>query len=373
MTTPVRVLFVEDSEDDMRLLVRQLRQGGYAPTVERVETADGLRSALHRGGWEIIISDYTMPRLSGLEALAVTLQLAPDVPFLLVSGTVGEEVAVESIKSGAADYLMKQNLIRFVPAVARALRDAAERRTMQRAEAVLREQRSLLGMIYDNISDALVLTTWEPREAAWKIASVNRATIAMAQSLGPDADEASLVGRRIEDLANVYFEGDRAEAEAVLDDFARAAESGRSRTRETRLSTSKNGLFVDLLLIPFFGPDGQTRHILAMVRDITARKRAEAARREFEARIAQIAQDGGSRSTGGRRRTRFQQHLNGHPRICRCDWAIDLRSHGGGIQRRDHSGGLARSRLGAADPHVQPASTRGTPTGSAGRCHPRSD
>ncbi|HKB41476.1 MAG TPA: response regulator, partial [Gemmataceae bacterium] len=112
MTTPLRVLFVEDSEDDMLLLVRQLRQGGYAPTCERVETADALRSALHRGGWEVIISDYTMPRFSGLEALAITLQLASDVPFLMVSGTVGEEVAVESIKAGAADYLMKQNLIR---------------------------------------------------------------------------------------------------------------------------------------------------------------------------------------------------------------------------------------------------------------------
>jgi DNA-binding NtrC family response regulator len=166
VTTPLRVLFVEDSEDDMRLLVRQLRQGGYSPTFERAETADGLRAALHRGGWDLIISDYSMPRLSGMEALAVTLQLAPEVPFLLVSGTVGEEVAVESIKAGAADYLMKQNLIRFVPAVARALRDAAERRTMGHQETELRKQRSLLGMIYDNTSDAMVLYTWEPREAA---------------------------------------------------------------------------------------------------------------------------------------------------------------------------------------------------------------
>jgi CheY-like chemotaxis protein len=67
LTTPLRVLFVEDSEDDMRLLVRQLRQGGYAPAVERAETADGLRAALHRGGWDLIISDYSMPRLSGME------------------------------------------------------------------------------------------------------------------------------------------------------------------------------------------------------------------------------------------------------------------------------------------------------------------
>lgn len=287
MTTPLRVLFVEDSEDDMRLLVRQLRQGGYGPSVERVETADGLRSALHRGGWEIIISDYTMPRLSGLEALAVTLQLAPDVPFLLVSGTVGEEVAVESIKAGAADYLMKQNLIRFVPAVARALRDAAERRAMRRAETVLREQRSLLGMIYDNISDSLVLCTWDAREANWKLTSVNRATLDLAESLRLDADEATLVGQRLEDVVRQFFESDPSEAESLLDDFYRATESGRSRTRETRLLAGSNEHFVDLHFIPFFGPDGQTRHVLAVVRDITARKRAESARREFEARIAQ--------------------------------------------------------------------------------------
>lgn len=287
VTTPLRVLFVEDSEDDMRLLVRQLRQGGYAPSIERVETADGLRSALHRGGWEIIISDYTMPRLSGLEALAVTLQLAPDVPFLLVSGTVGEEVAVESIKAGAADYLMKQNLIRFVPAVARALRDATERRAMRRAESVLREQRALLGMIYDNISDALVLNTWDPLDATWKLSSVNRATLVLARALGKDAEESALVGHRLDDVINTFLDGNRAEGEAILDDFSRAAETGRPRTREARLSAGESGLFIDLLLIPFFGPDGQTRHMLAVVRDITSRKRAEAARREFEARIAQ--------------------------------------------------------------------------------------
>jgi signal transduction histidine kinase/CheY-like chemotaxis protein len=287
MTTPLRVLFVEDSEDDMRLLVRQLRQGGYAPAVERAETADGLRAALHRGGWDLIISDYSMPRLSGMEALAVTLQLAPDVPFLLVSGTVGEEVAVESIKAGAADYLMKQNLIRFVPAVARALRDAAERRAMKRAEAVLREQRSLLGMIYDNTSDALVLHTWEPRAAAWTLTSANRATLILAQALGTDLTEAELYGRRVEDVAPALWPAGTDETEGVLDDFYRAAETGRPRTREAELVAAGEPVFAELTLIPFFSPDGQTRHLLAVVRDITARRRAEAARREFEARLAQ--------------------------------------------------------------------------------------
>ena len=287
MTTPLRVLFVEDSEDDMRLLVRQLRHGGYAPAFERAETADGLRAALHRGGWDLIISDYSMPRLSGLEALAVTLQLAPEVPFLLVSGTVGEEVAVESIKAGAADYLMKQNLIRFVPAVARALRDAAERRTMRRAEVVLRDQRALLGMIYDNTSDALVLYTWDPHQAAWNLTSANRATLHMARALGRDVAEVDLLGRRLEDVVRALWPVDEAEAEGLLDDCNQATETGRPRTRETQFTAGADHVVAELTLIPFIGPDGRTRHLLAVVRDITARRRAEAARREFEARLAQ--------------------------------------------------------------------------------------
>jgi PAS domain S-box-containing protein len=284
--TPLRVLFVEDSDDDVRLLIRQLQQGGYAPTYERVETADGLRSALHRGGWDVIIADYTMPRFSGLEALAVTLQLTPEVPFLMVSGTVGEEVAVESVRAGAADYLMKQNLIRFVPAVSRSLRDAAERRAMKRAESVLREQRSLLGMIYDNTSDALVLHTWDRRQAAWTLSSVNRATIQLARILGREVDEASLLGQQLEQVSRALWPADELETDALLDDFARTAETGRPRIREARLSANGETVFAELTLIPFFGPDGHSRHVLTAIRDITARTRAEAARREFEARLA---------------------------------------------------------------------------------------
>ena len=287
MSTPIRVLFIEDSEEDMQLLIRQLRQGGYVPACERVDTADGLRAALHRGGFEMIISDYTMPRFSGLEALAVTLQLAPDVPFLMVSGTVGEEVAVESIRAGAADYLMKQNLIRFVPAVARALRDAAERKAMLRAETVLREQRSLLGMIYDNTSDAVVLYTWFPREAMWRLTTVNRATLLMTRSLGLELAETSVIGKQLEEVVCDLAGGDRTESAAILEDFYQAAESGKTRTRETRFTSTESSLSVELSLIPFFGPDGRTRHVLAVIRDISSRKRAEASRSEFEARLAQ--------------------------------------------------------------------------------------
>lgn len=285
MGTPIHVLFIGDSEEDMRMLVRHLRQGGYVPTSERVNTADGLRAALHRGGFEMIISNFTMPRFSGLEALAITLQLAPDLPFLVVSGTVGEEVAVESIRAGAADYLMKQNLIRFVPAVARALRDTTERKTMLRAETVLREQRSLLGMIYDNTSDAVVLYTWFPREAVWRLTTVNRATLLMTRSLGLDQAETTLIGKQLEAVVRDLVGRDHAESESILQDFYQAAESGKTRTRETRFASEESSLSIEMSLIPFFGPDA--RHILAVIRDITSRKSAEASQRALEARLAQ--------------------------------------------------------------------------------------
>ncbi|WP_020472782.1 hybrid sensor histidine kinase/response regulator [Zavarzinella formosa] len=284
---PLRLLFVEDSEDDVLLLTRHLRQGGYQPIFERVDTADGLRASLHRGGWEIVISDYCMPRFSGLEALNITLQVAPDVPFILISGTVGEEVAVESIKAGASDYLMKQNLIRFVPAISRALRDAAERKTMRRAESVLREQRSLLSMVFDNTSDILILYAWDAIDAAWKLAAINRATLLIARGLGAELTEAELMGQRMEAVTRPLLVQWCDDPESVFDDFYAAAESGRPKLRELRLAGAGRELFLEVIFIPFFGPDGRTRHVVAVGRDVSSRKKAEEDRRGYEARLAQ--------------------------------------------------------------------------------------
>ena len=284
---PLRVLFVEDSEDDVLLLAAQLRTGGYAPVFERVDSADGLRASLYRGGWELVISDDCLSRFNGLEALNITLQEAPDVPFILISGAVGEEVAVESIKAGAADYLMKQNLVRFLPAVTRALRAAAERRTMRRAETVLREQRSLLSMVFDNTSDVLMLYVWDASEAAWTLAAINRATLEIARNLGADLSESELLGKRVESVTRPLFARWCDNADSFFDDFYAAAESGRPRLREQRLLSGKHEIFLEVIFIPFFGPDGRTRHVVAVGRDVTSRKKAEEDRRGYEARLAQ--------------------------------------------------------------------------------------
>jgi len=126
-------LFIEDSEDDAALQVRLLRQAGYDVAYTRVQSADELKTALERP-WHIIISDYSMPHFSGTEALKVVREKGVDIPFIFVSGTIGEEAAVAALKVGAQDYLMKLNLGRLIPAVQRELRESDERRQRKRLE-----------------------------------------------------------------------------------------------------------------------------------------------------------------------------------------------------------------------------------------------
>jgi signal transduction histidine kinase len=134
MGKPLQILIVEDSEDDAALLLMQLRRGGYEPTWERVQTARDLMDALERKPWDVIVSDFSMPNFSAPQAFALVKQRGLDIPFMIVSGTVGEEVAVEAMKSGVNDYLIKGALARLVPAVEREIRDAAARRERKKAE-----------------------------------------------------------------------------------------------------------------------------------------------------------------------------------------------------------------------------------------------
>ena len=133
MPIPLRVLFIEDSEDDAALQVRLLAQAGYDVFHERVDSPEGLAQALERP-WDIIISDYSMPHFRGTDALTITRQKGLDVPFIFVSGTIGEDSAVAALKIGAQDYLMKSDLGRLVPSVERELRESEERRKRKRLE-----------------------------------------------------------------------------------------------------------------------------------------------------------------------------------------------------------------------------------------------
>lgn len=135
---PLRLLIVEDSAIDAELLLHHLRAFGYQPVWERVDDEDGLRKALAKQSWELVLCDYMMPQYNGLDALKTIRRIAPDLPVILVSGTIDEDFAVEAMRSGAYDYLLKDRLARLGHAVQRSLQEAERRRASHRMEDQLR-------------------------------------------------------------------------------------------------------------------------------------------------------------------------------------------------------------------------------------------
>lgn len=155
MGKPLRVLIVEDSQDDALLLLRELRHGGYDTSHERVDTSEAMSKALAAREWDIIISDYVMPRFSGLHALKLLQETGIDLPFIIVSGKIGEDIAVDAMKAGAHDYIMKGKLAKLAPTIERELHDAQVRRERRKAEAALRAREMQQTMIAQLSSQAL--------------------------------------------------------------------------------------------------------------------------------------------------------------------------------------------------------------------------
>jgi diguanylate cyclase (GGDEF)-like protein/PAS domain S-box-containing protein len=163
MGMPLRALIIEDSEDDAALMVHELRRGGYEPVYERVETPKEMTAALDRQPWDVILADYAMPHFSGTDALRVLKEKGLDLPFIIVSGTIGEEAAVAAMKTGAHDYIMKGNLKRLVPAIERELREAEVRRGHKRAEESLRQSEEYFQSLIENSSDIITVIDVEGR------------------------------------------------------------------------------------------------------------------------------------------------------------------------------------------------------------------
>src|SRR4051812_43035576 len=153
----LKLLLVEDSEDDAALLLMQMRQAGYKVQCERVDTAPDMTAALGRERWDLVISDYVMPQFSGLAALEVLRQQGSDIPFIIVSGHIGEDTAVAAMKAGAHDYLMKDKLARLVPAVERELAEAQVRQERRHAEEKLRHEHGFRRTIEASIPSGIAV------------------------------------------------------------------------------------------------------------------------------------------------------------------------------------------------------------------------
>jgi PAS domain S-box-containing protein len=162
MGQTIRLLIIEDSEDDTLLLVRELKRHGYHPVFERVETAEAMHAALTHQSWDVIIADYVLPHFSAPDALRVLKSFALDVPFIVVSGVIGEETAVAAMKAGAHDYLMKGNLQRLVPAVEREVRESLLRQRHREIEQSLQTSEMRHRAISELVSDFAYALRLEP-------------------------------------------------------------------------------------------------------------------------------------------------------------------------------------------------------------------
>src|SRR5438093_8430429 len=138
MATPLRVLMVEDSEADAELLARELKRAGFEVMWDRVQSAEALDQALDNVTWDVIVGDNSMPGFSGTDALALVRSRGLDIPFIFVSGTMGEDLAAQALEAGAGDALTKGNLQRLIPVIRRELREFGERRARRETEAALR-------------------------------------------------------------------------------------------------------------------------------------------------------------------------------------------------------------------------------------------
>ncbi len=157
MSIPIKVLIVEDSEDDTEFLLRELRHGEYAPQHVRVDSPRTLREALKNDEWDIILSDYYMPGFSALTALQIVHDLNINIPFVVITGATGEDIAVEAMRAGAQDYLLKHNLRRLVSVVRRELLITKNRRNSHEQHALMTNELHVNRQILNSIAVPVVV------------------------------------------------------------------------------------------------------------------------------------------------------------------------------------------------------------------------
>ncbi|MCK9392622.1 MAG: PAS domain-containing protein [Syntrophales bacterium] len=157
MSKPLRILIVEDSEDDALLTIRELKKGGYEPEYERVETAGAMRTALREKSWDIILCDYNMPKFNGLAAIALLKETGIDIPLIIISGAIGEETAAECMRLGARDFFIKGKLPRLASAIERELREAESSYQRKQADKALKESEELYRTFINATSDMVYL------------------------------------------------------------------------------------------------------------------------------------------------------------------------------------------------------------------------
>jgi diguanylate cyclase (GGDEF)-like protein/PAS domain S-box-containing protein len=259
---PLRVLCVDDDEEDVALILHALKEGGYVPAHRHVCGRERLIEAFASQQWDMVISDYSMPQFDGLTALRIVKERDPNVPFILVSGAVTGDVAVAAMKSGAADYVMKDDLTRLAPAVRREVAEAGERRARRLAEANLSANEELLNSIVNTAADGIIVI--DPA------GTIEFSNAAMEKLFGWKPLE--LIGRNVARLLlgrsregqDMLFQG----ADAV------GGKGAAGHVRELKAQRKDGSVFPIELTVSETCVNGGKRST-CILRDVTERKRAE--------------------------------------------------------------------------------------------------
>jgi PAS domain S-box-containing protein len=252
----LRVLIIEDSESDADLVLRQLKKAGYLITYERVETADEMKAALNTRLWDIIISDFKLPQFNATNALALLQKTGLDIPFIVVSGTIGEETAAGLMKAGAHDYLMKDKLTRLAPAIKRELDEAQGRHERRQAEKALRESEERYRTLSEAAQDMIFIIN--------KNDLVEYVNSSAAQLFNQKPED--IIGKQRSSL----FPPDISISQTRS--LQNVFESGKSNYVESTAVHGDQQTWLGTWLVPLRIEKGQVTAVLGVSRDITNQK-----------------------------------------------------------------------------------------------------
>ena len=268
MTTPLRILHLEDSPADAELVLAALDHEAIACHSQRVETKAEFEAALNQGAFDLVLSDFSLPSFDGLSALKISRVKAPETPFIFVSGTIGEERAIETLKAGATDYVLKHRLSRLAPAVRRAIEEIAERVARQEAVRSRAEAESLFRALFDQVAVGVAIAALDT--------TIVKSNPMLTALLGYGARE--LQGKRLDDLTHP---ADRQKGAELLGDL-HAGKRISVEIEKRFIRKDGKTLLARVVSSVIEGTPGAAGFVVNLIEDIAERKELESQLRQAQ-------------------------------------------------------------------------------------------